>query len=257
MRWIKLTVLVLLGFLAGPVAYLVGGDVLGSDWRTASRESANIAPDPLATTEAVVHVYAARTFNWRGAFGVHTWFSVKPTAARTYTIYEVIGWRGYGGHSVLTIHNGIPDRYWFGRRPELIGALNGKGVDGIIKRIDLAARQYPYQHGYKAYPGPNSNTFTAWVARRVPELRLDLPPTAIGKDYLGNRLVSEVPSGTGYQFNIKGLFGFLAAIEEGFEVNLAGLTFGVDPLDLAIKLPGIGRVGLIRQVAPSEEVPGR
>ena len=42
-----------------------------------------------------------------------------------------------------------------------------------------------------------------------------------------------------------------------FEVNLAGLTFGVDPLDLAIKLPGIGRVGLIRQVAPSEEVPGR
>ena len=69
--------------------------------------------------------------------------------------------------------------------------------------------------------------------------------------------MSEVPSGTGYQFNIKGLFGFLAAIEEGFEVNLAGLTFGVDPLDLAIKLPGIGRVGLIRQVAPSEEVPGR
>ena len=138
-----------------------------------------------------------------------------------------------------------------------IGALKGEGVDDIIKRIDLAARQYPYQHGYKAYPGPNSNTFTAWVARHVPELRLDLPPTAIGKDFLGDRLVSEVPSGTGYQFNIKGLFGVLAAVEEGLEVNLAGLTFGVDPLNLASKMPGIGRVGLIRQVAQSEEVRGR
>ena len=257
MRWVWRAFLVLLALLAGPVAVLVGGDVLGSDWRTASREPANIAPDPSTTTEAVIHVYAARTFSWRGAFGVHTWISVKPTNAKTYTIYEVIGWRGYSGHSVLTIHNGIPDRYWFGRRPELLAELRDEGVDDIIRRIDVAARRYPYQHGYKIYPGPNSNTFTAWVARRVPELRLDLPPTAIGKDYLGNRLVSEVPSGTGYQFNIKGLFGFLAAIEEGFEVNLAGLTFGVDPLDLAIKLPGIGRVGLIRQVAQSEEVPGR
>ena len=90
MRWIKRTVLVLLALLAGPVAVLVGGDVLGSDWRTASREPANIAPDPLMTSEAIVHVYAARTYSWRGAFGVHTWISVKPTEASTYTIYEVI-----------------------------------------------------------------------------------------------------------------------------------------------------------------------
>ena len=141
MRWVRRTVLVLLGLLAGPVAVLVGGDVLGSDWRTASREPANIAPDPLTTKEAVVHVYAARTFTWRGAFGVHTWISVKPTAASTYTIYEVIGWRGYGGHSVLTVHNGIPDRYWFGRRPALLAELRGDGVDDIIRRIDVAARR--------------------------------------------------------------------------------------------------------------------
>ena len=86
----------------------------------------------------------------------------------------------------------------------------------------------------------------------MPELRLDLPPTAIGKDYLGDSLVSEVPSGTGYQFNVKGLFGVLAAVEEGLEVNLVGLTFGIDPLNLAIKLPGIGRLGLIPQVAKSD-----
>ena len=32
-------------------------------------------------------------------------------------------------------------------------------------------------------------------------------------------------------------------VEEGFEVNLLGLVFGVDPLGPAIKLPGIGRIG--------------
>lgn len=251
-RWLRRTGLVFFVLLAGPVAVLVGGDVLGSDWRTASREPANIAPDPLTTPEAVVHVYAARTFSWRGAFGVHTWISVKPTEATTYTIYEVIGWRGYGGGSVLTVHRGVPDRYWFGRRPELLAEMRGEGVDSIIRRIDQAARRYPYQHNYVVYPGPNSNTFTAWVARHVPELRLDLPPTAIGKDYLGGTLVSETPSGTGYQFNVKGLFGVMAAVEEGIEVNIVGLTFGIDPLSLAIKLPGIGRLGVLPQVTRSD-----
>ena len=252
MRWFGRTLLILVALLAGALLVLVGGDVLDSDWRTASREPANIAPDPLTTEEAIIHVYAARAFSWRGAFGVHTWISVKPTGAPTYTVYEVIGWRGYGGNSVLAIHNGVPDRYWFGHRPHLIAEMRGEGVDDVIQSIDRAARRYPYQHAYSVYPGPNSNTFTAWVGRHVPDLRLDLPPTAIGKDYLGDTLVSETPSGTGYQFNIKGLFGVLAAVEEGLEINIAGLTFGVDPLNLAIKLPGIGRLGLIPQVARSD-----
>jgi hypothetical protein len=78
--------------------------------------------------------------------------------------------------------------------------MRGEGVDDTIRRIDTAARRYPYQHTYTVYPGPNSNTFTAWVARHVPELRLDLPPTAIGKNYLGDSLVSGTPSGPSTSF---------------------------------------------------------
>ena len=40
-----------------------------------------------------------------------------------------------------------------------------------------------------------------------------------------------------------GLVGLSLAREEGLELNLLGLTFGFDPLDLALKLPGIGRLG--------------
>ncbi len=71
-----------------------------------------------------------------------------------------------------------------------------------------------------------------------------MPPTAIGKDYLpGGALVAGAPSGTGYQVSLFGLFGVLAAIEEGLEINLLGLSFGIDPLDLALKLPMAGRIG--------------
>lgn len=214
------------------------------DWRTASRESAGIAPDPAETKEAVVQVYAARAWSWRGVLGVHTWISVKPTDAVEFSVYEVIGWRAYRDISVVSVSNRPADGRWFGAEPTLLADLRGDGVDEIIHRIDAAAKSYPYPDEYRVWPGPNSNTFTAHVARAVPELKLDLPPTAIGKDYLpGNTLVASAPSGTGYQFSLFGLFGVLAGAEEGVEVNVLGLTFGVDPADLAIKLPAIGRVG--------------
>ena len=47
--------------------------------------------------------------------------------------------------------------------------------------------EYPYANTYSLWPGPNSNTFTAWIARAVPELETDLPATAIGKDYIGSQ----------------------------------------------------------------------
>ena len=40
---------------------------VAADWRHASRESIGIAPKPETTQEAVVQVYAARAFGWRGA----------------------------------------------------------------------------------------------------------------------------------------------------------------------------------------------
>ena len=216
-----------------------------ADWRTASREPVGIAPDPGLTHEAVVQVYVARAYSWRGYFGVHSWIAVKPTAATAYTVYEVIGWHVYhGGGPALAIHETAPDRRWFGSDPKIIADLRGDGVDDIIKRIDAAARKYPHANDYTLWPGPNSNTFTAYIGRAVPELNLDLPPTAIGKDYLPEgALFAGSPSGTGYQVSLFGLLGVLAGAEEGLEVNVLGLTFGVDPLDLAVKLPMAGRIG--------------
>ena len=213
------------------------------DWRTASREPVGLAPDPATAPEAIVQVYAARAWGWRGYFGVHTWIAVKPTGAKAYTVYELIGWRLRYGDTALTIHGRAPDARWFGAAPELLADKRGPGVDALIERIDRAARDYPFATEYTMWPGPNSNTFTAWVARAVPELKVDLPPTAIGKDFLGDRIVATAPSGSGLQLSLFGLLGLTASGVEGVEINLLGFTFGVDLFPPAIKLPLIGRIG--------------
>jgi hypothetical protein len=219
------------------------GQLGGSDWRTASREPVGLAADPATTPEAVVQVYAARTISWRGYFGVHTWIAVKPSNADRYRVHEVIGYRLRRAGTVVVSREREPDGRWFGAHPELLRDVRGPGVDALITRIEAAVQRYPYTSSYHAWPGPNSNTFTAFVLREVPELRVDLPPTAIGKDYLGMIPVARTPSGTGGQVNLLGVAGIAAGWEEGIEVNVLGLTFGVDPRSLSIKLPLLGRLG--------------
>jgi hypothetical protein len=154
------------------------------DWRTASRESAKIAPAPSTTQEAVLHVYGAKAWGWRGWFAIHTWIAVKRTGETAYTVYDVVGWRGYYGQPVLRIAQDVPDRYWYGEKPRILTAHRGAGVDELIDAVDKAANAYPWKATYKAFPGPNSNTFTAWIAKQVPQLALNLPFSAIGSGYL-------------------------------------------------------------------------
>ena len=233
-----------------PVAVAVAMNVFTRDhklqWWQARTDSTQQAPDPATTPEAILQVYAARAFRWRGAFGVHTWIAVKPSHAQHYTRYEVFGWGVRRGHPAVRIRNGLaPDGYWFGSTPAKLVDLRGAGVDELIKKVHQAARHYPHNHEYILWPGPNSNTFTAYIGREVPELRLDLPPTAIGKDYIaGGGVFAKSPSGTGAQFSLYGLLGVLVGLEEGIELNVLGLTVGVDVFKPALKLPGVGRLGI-------------
>ncbi len=170
------------------VIIVLGGFIIScsppNDWRTASRESAGIAPDPAITSEAVLHVYGADAWGWRGWFAIHTWIAVKRKDINFYTLYDVVGWRGFNGSQVMGIYRDIPDRHWYGAKPRLLKLLQGADAEALIDAVDAAARTYPWKKTYKAFPGPNSNTFTAWIAQQVPELELNLPFSAIGSGFV-------------------------------------------------------------------------
>ena len=217
------------------------GDAAGGGSR---HPSVRQAPDA-SGDEAVIQVYAARAARWRGAIGVHTWVATKRTDERAYTRLEVIGYRVYWGGSAVRVRQAVPDGPWFGNPPTLLREIRGdERVDTLIGRLHAAARDYPYDDTYHVWPGPNSNTFVAHLGRQVPALRLELPANAVGKDYLpGGRLAALTPSGTGVQLSLRGYAGLLAGLEEGLEVNLLGLTAGIDLWPPALKLPGVGRIG--------------
>lgn len=229
--------------LCGPLLTLAFGSAsMHGDWRSATHRPTGLAPASVTHPEAIVQVYASRAFGWRGAFAVHTWVAAKAARADRYTRYEVIGWYARGGGSGLTISDDeAPDAEWYGAAPQLIRDLRGPEAEAVIAKLPKAAADYAYTT-YRAWPGPNSNTFIAYLARAIPELRLALPSLAIGKDYLPvGRWVARTPSGTGYQLSLAGVVGVMAARDEGFEINLFGLVIGIDFRHPALKLPGIGR----------------
>jgi len=238
--------IILLFLLALPLYVVFSGEApLSRDYRNADRSSSGLAPPPDTTPEAVVQVYAARALNWRGIFGVHTWIATKPENATGYMVHQVIGWRVYRNLPAVSSAPGIPDGRWFGNEPHLIAELRGEAAARAIPTILQAVENYPYPNEYQLWPGPNSNTFTAYIGRQVPELRMDLPTNAIGKDYpINGSLIDRAPSGTGYQLSMFGLLGLTMAKEEGIELNLLGLSFGIDFLKPALKLPIIGRLGV-------------
>lgn len=224
----------------------IGASVVASNgwprsYSQADWSSAGIAPDPYASREAIVQVYAARTGRWKGIFAVHTWIAVKPANAGAFDRYEVVGW----GRPLR--RNSYPvDGNWYSNRPQVILDVRGAEAAALIPRIEQAIARYPYRNygQYRIWPGPNSNSFVAWIARSVPELGLEMPATAVGKDFMGTGLqAGRAPSGTGWQASIGGFMGATLARREGFELNFLGVTVGVDPQDLAIKLPSLGKIG--------------
>lgn len=231
----------------GPLALLFSGKIdFTADYRTANRESAQLAPDPREYKDAIIQIYSALAFNWRGLFAVHTWIAVKPKDASHYVVYQVIGWRLLHKLPPLAVMSDLPDRNWFNQKPQVLVDIRGKAAEDLIPKIIKAAENYPDGHQYLTWPGPNSNTFTAYIARSVPELGVALPSNAIGKDFLiGNTFFAQAPSGTGYQFSFYGLLGLLLSKKEGLEVNVLGLVYGLNPYNLSVKLPGFGEISFL------------
>ncbi len=179
-------------------------------------------PPARAKPGAAVYVFAARTGRWKGIFAHHSWIVIKERGATSYTRFDKVAW----GRPVK-INNWAPDARWYGHTPMLVAAIEGPQAEPLVAKIKAAVARYPLSQpgDYSVWPGPNSNSFIAYVLAAIPEAGIALPPTAIGKDWrVDSQIVGWTPSGTGIQLSLGGLFGISIGWVEGLEVNVLGLV---------------------------------
>jgi hypothetical protein len=222
-------------------AALYAGKERPASFRDADWSSVGMLPIASADRAARFLVFTGRTGRWKGIFAVHSWVVFKPENATSWSRYDVVGW----GQPVR--NNGwAPDARWFGDPPRVLVDVRGPLAATLIPKVEAAIAEYSFNSfgGYRIWPGPNSNTFTATVLRAVPELETTLPSNAVGKDFRSYPYFGLTDSGTGVEASLWGLFGIKVGWVEGVELNFLGLVAGLDVRHPAVKLPGFGRVGM-------------
>jgi hypothetical protein len=126
------------------------------------------------------------------------------------------------------------------------GVVEGDVVEihRIMKCLDREVHAYNDRHpDYFPIPGPNSNTFVAEALREC-GIHVELPATAIGRDYRGIVGAGVTESGTGLQLE-SWVAGVRVGLREGAEAHLAGLALGVHAWPPGVTVPvNPGRIGL-------------
>jgi hypothetical protein len=227
----------------GVSALLYAADGTGAGWRTADRSSIGVLPPPATNPDAVVRIFSAKTVRWRGIMASHSWIVFKPPGAASYTRYDYTAW----GERPIRVNGFEPDGRWFGHTPQIVFAADGDRAAALLPKIEAAIASYAWRNpgDYKAWPGPNSNTFIAAIMDAVPEMHATLPPTAIGKDYpYAGKWLRLTAGGTGVRLTLGGYGGLTFGWVEGIEVNILGAVAGLDIRRPALKIPGFGRLGI-------------
>jgi hypothetical protein len=173
-----------------------------------------------------------------GLVAVHCWFVARPLhdEPERWEVWQRprAGPRAWG-HLHLNLKS--PQSGVGGAAPRREGAWSGEAAARILETL-RRPELYPHRERYIYWPGPNSNTYVAWVLETA-GVEADLDPRAVGKDFLGRwglgarlrpgRLRLETP-----------LLGLRLDRSTGLELRAFGLTLGVDPAG-RLKTP-IGRL---------------
>lgn len=210
-------------------------------WSDARWSSAKILPEASASEDAAIYIFSAMTGGLKGAVASHAWIVTKEKGADVYNRYDKVGW----GSPIRRNHR-PPDAYWYSNPPQLVKVVTGVDAELLIPKVEGAIAAYPYAEpgGYQIFPGPNSNTFVAYVLRTVPELGAVLPPHAVGRDYLpAGEFVHVDTDWRDVHVTLRGLIGVSAGLRSGFEVHFLGLVAGLDFANPGIKVPALGRIG--------------
>ena len=210
---------------------------------------AAIAPSILPST-CVVQLRYATLPHFLKAIAVHYWFAVFDPASRQWHRWEVWQAKDAGGKSMGHVHCDLrhPD-CGVGGGAYRLGAEWGGSAAWAIYSVLNNARDYPHRDRYRAWPGPNSNTFVAWVLRQA-GLHHAFDPRAVGKDYVGLHGMWRSARRAGVQLETP-LLGVKFSPHDGVEIHWLCLTWGLRWSPLAIDTP-FGRVIVLKTAGPAQ-----
>ncbi|WP_298435892.1 DUF3750 domain-containing protein [uncultured Jannaschia sp.] len=210
-------------------------------WRDADWGPSGVLPPATTVPGAAIRVLSARTGGPKGALSVHSWIVHKRAGDARWTRHDVVGWGAPVRRDAYA-----PDARWYSNAPYVVGALDGADAAAAIPALERAIADYPFagRNAYVIWPGPNSNTFVAHLLRAVPDLGVTLPPHAVGRDYLGPGWQAVRDAGGDLHVSWNGLAGLALGPRAGIELHLLGQAVGLDLRRPALKLPGIGRLGV-------------
>jgi hypothetical protein len=119
-----------------------------------------------------------------GFLAVHYWFIVED--AGECHRWEIWQSANAGGRSIGHLHCDLkpPQANVGGGPTRLAAAWRGDEARRIAEVLARCAEEYPYCRRYLPLPGPNSNTFVAWVLERA-GIEHRLGWRALGRGYRG------------------------------------------------------------------------
>lgn len=169
---------------------------------------------------------------WFTRFAEHTWIDVAQGGAwyriEWNTHLEAIGVEPIDATRVRA------DTRW-GRPVAVVTMVLGDRAAAIAAQVLAVAPTYASATDYRAWPGPNSNTFVEWLARET-GLPVRLPPTAVGKDYTPWLRIGVPATGTGLEVETA-VVGVQVGLREGVEIHFLGLTAGIGLWPPSLALP--------------------
>ena len=205
----------------------------------------SIAP---ASTIIVKDVRIPKGMPWYSRFASHSFVDYRSGDSSTWRRIEIVNKDSGITVTKLTEEDLQKATRW--ENPIHIVTQGNPPAPATAAAIERAARSYDASI-YRAYPGPNSNTFTREIIMNVEGLNGVLEHNAIGKEFTWH--AGRTPGGTGIELKTPVLGGAIG-LREGLEVNLLGFTTGIGLWPPSIKLPFLPQSPLRPKMGP-EPIP--
>lgn len=129
--------------------------------------------------EPIARIYAAPIPQLEH-MAVHCWFAIKPAGGDVdrWELWQTAGGPyGHVRHNLMSVEGDVGAGGTF-----VLREWRGTAATTMIETIVNESPNYPCRADYRAYPGPNSNTYVQWVLDRA-DVDYRLPCAAVGAGY--------------------------------------------------------------------------